>query len=63
MTIGLLIGIYAVFNNIGGVFSAFKINDPTLMVSKILQSLLPVLAGGVIIYVTATNLLDIFKKK
>ncbi|WP_456382866.1 hypothetical protein [Persephonella sp.] len=60
---GILIGLYAIFNNIGGVFSAFKIKDQTLMTAKLLQSLLPVIAGAVIVWVSALNLYDIFRKK
>ncbi|WP_457640806.1 hypothetical protein [Persephonella sp.] len=63
LVIGIVIGIYAIFNNIGGVFSAFQIKDPTLKTAKILQSLLPVIAGGVIVWVSALNLYDTFKKK
>ncbi len=61
---GIVVGIYAIFNNIGGVFSAFQIKDSTLMTAKLLQSLLPVIAGAVIVWVSALNLYDlIFKKK
>ncbi|WP_457638548.1 hypothetical protein [Persephonella sp.] len=61
--LGIIIGIYAILNNIGGVFSAFQIKDTTLMTAKLLQSLLPVVAGAVIVWVSALNLFDIFKKK
>ncbi len=60
---GILVGVYAVFNNIGGVFSAFKINDLTLSTAKLIQSLLPVVVGIVIIWVSALNLYDTFKKR
>ncbi|SNZ04064.1 hypothetical protein SAMN06265182_0544 [Persephonella hydrogeniphila] len=63
LTLGIIIGVYAIFNNIGGIFSALSIKDPTLMSVKLLQSLLPVIAGAVILYVSATNLYDIIKKK
>ena len=60
---GIAVGIYAIFNNIGGVFSAFSVKDPTLMSVRLLQSLLPVVAGGVIVYISAMNLYDIIRKK
>ena len=60
---GIIVGLYAIFNNIGGVFLAFKVEDSTLMVAKLLQSLMPVAAGAVIVYVSATNLYDITFKK
>ncbi len=61
---GIVVGMYAIFNNIGGVISAFSIKDSTLMVAKILQSGLPVIAGAVIVWVSALNLYDmIFKKE
>jgi len=60
---GILVGVYAVFNNIGGVFSAFKINNLTLSTAKLIQSLLPVVVGIVIIWVSALNLYDTFKKR
>ncbi len=61
---GIIVGMYAIFNNIGGVISAFSIKDSTLMVAKILQSGLPVIAGAVIVWVSALNLYDmVFKKE
>ncbi|WP_457644603.1 hypothetical protein [Persephonella sp.] len=63
LILGILIGLYAILNNIGGVASAFKINDPTLLTARLLQSLLPVIAGIVIVWVSALNLYDIIKKK
>ncbi|MBK3332101.1 hypothetical protein GWK41_03345 [Persephonella atlantica] len=60
---GIVVGLYAIFNNIGGVFSAFSIKDPTLKTAKLLQSLLPVVAGIVIVWVSGLNLYDIIKKK
>ncbi|ACO04093.1 MAG TPA: hypothetical protein DEP48_01825 [Persephonella sp.] len=63
LILGILIGLYAILNNIGGVISAFKISDPTLLTAKLLQSLLPVIAGVVIVWVSALNLYDIIKKK
>ena len=61
---GIVVGMYAIFNNIGGVISAFSIKDSTLMVAKMLQSGLPVIAGVVIVWVSALNLYDmIFKKE
>ncbi|MDQ7056534.1 MAG: hypothetical protein Q9M89_08850 [Persephonella sp.] len=60
---GIVVGLYAIFNNIGGVFSAFSISDPTLKTAKLLQSLLPVIAGAVIVWVSALNLYDMIKKK
>jgi len=62
LVFGIVVGIYAVLNNIGGVFSSFSVNDPTLMVAKLLQSLLPVIAGVVILYVSASNLYQLIKK-
>ncbi len=63
LVFGILVGIYAIFNNIGGVFSAFQIQDKTLMTAKLLQSLMPVVAGGVIVWVSAMNLYDLIFKK
>ncbi len=64
LVFGIIVGLYAIFNNIGGVFSAFQLQDKTLMTAKLLQSLLPVIAGGVIVWVSALNLYDLtFKKK
>ncbi len=60
---GIVVGMYAIFNNIGGVISAFSIKDSTLMVAKILQSGLPVIAGAVIVWVSALNLYDMILKK
>lgn len=60
---GIIVGLYAVFNNIGGVFEAFRIKDTTLMAAKLLQSLLPVIAGIVIVWISAGNLIDLIKKK
>ena len=60
---GIIIGLYAILNNIGGVFSSFSIKDPTLMTAKFLQSLLPVIAGAVILYVSSYNLYQIIKKR
>ncbi len=59
---GIVVGIYAIFNNIGGVFEAFSIKDSTLMVAKLLQSLLPVIAGAVIVWVSGLNLYDMIIK-
>ncbi|WP_456464667.1 hypothetical protein [Persephonella sp.] len=63
LVFGIVVGIYAILNNIGGVFSSFSVKDPTLMVAKLLQSLLPVIAGAVILYVSASNLYQLIKKK
>ena len=63
LVFGIIVGIYAIFNNIGGVISAFFIKDPTLKTAKLLQSLLPVIAGLVIIWVSSINLYDTLKKK
>ncbi len=60
---GIVVGIYAIFNNIGGVISSFSIKDPTLKTAKLLQSLLPVIAGLVIVWVSSLNLYDMIKKK
>ncbi len=60
---GIIVGLYAIFNNIGGVFSAFQYQDETLVVGKFLQSLLPVIAGAVIVWISALNLYDMLKKK
>jgi len=63
LALGIVVGLYAIINNIEGVLLAFKVEDPSLMVAKLLQSLLPVIAGGVILWVSALNLFDLIKKK
>ncbi len=63
LTFGIIVGVYAILNNIGGVFSSFSLKDPTLITAKFLQSLLPVIAGAVILYVSAYNLYQIITKK
>ncbi len=63
LVFGIIVGIYAILNNIGGVFSSFSVKDPTLMTAKLLQNLLPVIAGAVILYVSAYNLYQIIRKK
>ncbi|WP_293442812.1 hypothetical protein [Persephonella sp.] len=62
LVFGIVVGVYAILNNIGGVFSSFSVKDPTLMTAKLLQSLLPVIAGVVILYVSASNLYQLIKK-
>ncbi len=62
LVLGIVVGVYAILNNIGGVFSSFSVKDPTLMTAKLLQSLLPVIAGVVILYVSASNLYQLIKK-
>lgn len=58
--LGILIGLYAIFNNISGIFNT-NFSDPTLAIGKILISLFPVIAGGVIVYVSGYNLIQTFK--
>lgn len=60
--LGILIGLYAVFNNLPNIFKV-DFSDPTLALGKILVSLFPVIAGLVIIYVSSYNLYLSFKKK
>ncbi len=58
--LGILIGLYAIINNISGIFNV-NFSDPTLAVGKILVSLFPIIAGGVIVYVSGYNLIQTFK--
>ncbi len=60
--LGILIGLYAVFNNLPNIFKV-DFSDLTLALGKILVSLFPVIAGLVIIYVSSYNLYLSFKKK
>jgi membrane-bound ClpP family serine protease len=58
----LLIGIYAVFNNLPALF---LIGIPTsdLKLAKFMVSLFPVIVGGFMIYFSITSLWDMYKKK
>ncbi len=58
--LGILIGLYAIFGNISGIFNT-NFSDLTLAIGKILISLFPVIAGGVIVYVSGYNLIQTFK--
>lgn len=60
--LGIIIGLYAIFNNLPYIFNV-NFSDPSLAVAKILVSLFPVIAGGVILYVSGYNLYLSFKKK
>lgn len=59
LILGILIGLYAIFNNIGGL-NPTGIDDPILAFGKFLVALFPVIAGVVIIYVSLSGL---FSKK
>jgi hypothetical protein len=60
--LGIIIGFYAIFNNLPYIFN-INFSDPGLAIAKILVSLFPVIAGGVIVYVSGYNLYLSFKKK
>lgn len=60
--LGIIIGLYAIFNNLPYIFKT-NFSDPGLAIAKILASLFPVIAGGVIVYVSGYNLYLSFKKK
>ena len=60
--LGIIIGLYAIFNNLPYIFNV-NFLDPGLAIAKILVSLFPVIAGGVIVYVSGYNLYLSFKKK
>jgi hypothetical protein len=60
--LGIVIGLYAIFNNLPYIFNV-NFSDPGLAIAKFLVSLFPVIAGGVIVYVSGYNLYLSFKKK
>jgi uncharacterized membrane protein len=60
--LGIMIGLYAIFNNLPYIFNV-NFLDPGLAIAKISVSLFPVIAGGVIVYVSGYNLYLSFKKK
>lgn len=60
--LGIVIGLYAIFNNLPYIFKV-DFSDPMLALGKILVSLFPVIAGTVIVYVSAYNLYLSFKNK
>lgn len=53
--LGILIGLYAIFNNISGLINP-GVEDPVLAFGKFLIALFPVIAGIVIIYVSFSGL-------
>jgi hypothetical protein len=60
--LGIIIGLYAIFKNLPYIFNV-NLLDPGLAIAKILVYLFPVIAGGVIVYVSGYNLYLSFKKK
>jgi len=59
--IGIVIGLYAIFHNIPFLFNV-DFSDPYIGGAKLLQSLIPIVAGGFIVYICGENLFIIFKK-
>ena len=59
--IGIIIGIYAIVHNLPFIFQV-DFTDPSLGFAKLLQSLLPVIAGAVIVWVSSENLYLLIKK-
>lgn len=55
LILGIIIGLYAIFNNISGVLNP-GVDDPVLAFGKFLIALFPVIAGVVIIYVSFSGL-------
>ncbi|MEZ0323687.1 MAG: hypothetical protein ABWJ98_05190 [Hydrogenothermaceae bacterium] len=62
LILGILIGLYAIFNNIRGL-NPSGIDDPVLAFGKFLIALFPVIAGVVIIYVSLSGLFSKKEKK
>ncbi len=59
--LGIIIGLYAIFHNLPYIFKV-DFSDPYIGGAKLLQSLIPIVAGGVIVYICSENLYLIFKK-
>lgn len=55
LILGILIGLYAILNNISGVLNP-GVKDPVLALGKVLIALFPVIAGGIILYVSLSGL-------
>lgn len=61
--LGMIVGLYAVFNNISGLFSIGRSHDIILDLGRFLVALFPVIAGIVIIYVSLYNIFSGERKK
>lgn len=61
-TLGILIGIYAIWNNLPALFH-INFTDPTLAIARILMLGIPVGVGLFLIYMGIVNIKDLIEKE